>query len=409
MGEETAGRRGFALPEASTVTMLRQRNRALVLKHIILAQETTRAAIAKASGLSTASTTNLVTELLDEGLVEERGSRSSQGGRPIAILGPRADSAITIGADVGERGVAIEIFDLAMNRIDREFRGGREQETPTMIAADIRDALDALRQRNLERWPTLLGVGLGLPGLVETHADGGQTLFAQSLGWPPVAIDDLCTVDGVPVFAENGAKMQTRAELWFGQARGLRHALVALLGRGIGLGVIADGELSRGAVSSAGEWGHTVIERAGRICRCGNLGCVEAYLGADAILERWREQGGEFEGSGWNAVGELVAQARAGVHEADMVLTAVIDDLGSALGSMVNLTNPERIVVGGWVGLRLMESHPAELAAAVRRHSLARLGEQFDVKPAQFGGDSVALGAALLPLEALIAADRSVA
>ena len=92
-----------------------------------------------------------------------------------------------------------------------------------------------------------------------------------------------------------------------------------------------------------------------------------------------------------------------------MVLTAVIDDLGSALGSMVNLTNPERIVVGGWVGLRLMESHPAELAAAVRRHSLARLGEQFDVKPAQFGGDSVALGAALLPLEALIAADRSVA
>ena len=100
--EPAAGRPALSLPEVSTVITLRQRNRALVLKHVILAQETTRAAIARDSGLSTASAANLVTDLIDAGLVEERGSVSSRGGRPITVIGPRADSAITIGADIGD-------------------------------------------------------------------------------------------------------------------------------------------------------------------------------------------------------------------------------------------------------------------------------------------------------------------
>src|SRR5258706_1762026 len=117
-------------PEPSTVTSLRRRNRATVLRQIILARETTRATIARESGLSPASAVNLVSELIADGLVEEKGSVSSRGGRPIAILRPRADSAITIGADIGERGAAVEMFDLAMNRVDREFSGGSEKGAP---------------------------------------------------------------------------------------------------------------------------------------------------------------------------------------------------------------------------------------------------------------------------------------
>src|SRR5258705_7390412 len=126
-------------PEPSTVTSVRRRNRARVLKQIILARETTRATIARESGLSSASAINLVSELIADGLVEEKGSVSSRGGRPIAILSPRAESAITIGADIGERGVAVEMFDLAMSRIDREFCGGSERESPERIGADLKD------------------------------------------------------------------------------------------------------------------------------------------------------------------------------------------------------------------------------------------------------------------------------
>lgn len=387
--------------EPSTVTSLRQRNRTRVLRQIILARETTRAAIARESGLSAASAINIVSELIADGLVEEKGSVSSRGGRPIAILSPRADSAITIGADIGERGVAVEMFDLAMNRVDREFSGGREMESPAQIADDLGNALTALRERNADRWPRLLGIGLGLPGIVETDPGGKQTLFAQSLGWPPVEIADLCDV-GAHVHAENGAKMQARAELWYGAARGFDHSLVALLGRGVGLGVVNGGKLAHGSHSSAGEWGHMIVERNGRPCPCGNRGCVEAYIGSDAIFAAWRRQGGTFEGTGWGALGALLQGAEKGVPDAVAVLEETIDYLGIALGGLVNLYNPERIVIGGWVGLRLMESVADRLHASIRRGSLSRPGSQFDTVAAELDGDSVALGSALLPIEALI-------
>lgn len=394
-----------ASAESLTVTDLRHRNRAAALQFLIRQREGTRADIARHGGLSTAAAGNIVAELLAAGLVEERGSRASRGGRPIAIIGPRLEGAYAIGADVGERGVAVELFDLGLNRVDREFRGGAHQETPPDIHRDLREALAALRERNEERWERVLGIGLGLPGVVETAPDGTQTLYAQSLGWDPHPIPTDLSGD-LPVFAENGAKTQARAELWFGAAKGTQHALVALLGRGVGLGVISDGELAHGAFSSATEWGHTKIRFDGAPCRCGDRGCVEAYVGADAILESWRAAGGRFDGSGWTALGSLLEAADAGDAAAGQVVAGAIDALGAALGSMVNLLNPQRIVVGGWVGLRLMESRADAVLAATRARSLDRFAGQFDLLPATFGGDTVALGSALLPIEQLIAQGR---
>jgi len=394
---------GAAAPEASTVTSLRQRNRASALQLILRERETTRAEVAKRCGLSAASAANLVAELIADGLVIETGTVSSRGGRPISLIAPNPDGAYAIGADVGERGVAVELFDLSLTMVDREFRGGGEPESSEGIIADLREAVAALRERNAERWPRVLGIGLGLPGVVETDAAGRQTLYAQSLGWAPLPIPtDLD--GGLAVFAENGAKMQARAELWFGAAAGVGHALVALLGRGVGLGVVSDGQLARGAFSSAAEWGHTKIRFDGEPCRCGDRGCVEAYLGADAILEAWRRAGGTFAGSGWQALGALLDAADAEEPAAASVLDRVIEALGAGLGSLVNLSNPERVVIGGWVGLRLMERYADRIRAAIVANSLPRLGAQFELAVASFGGDTVALGSALMPIEALIQA-----
>lgn len=393
-----------AVPESQTVSSLRQRNRGSALQFILGERETSRADVARHCGLSFASATNIVNELIGDHLVVETGLVASRGGRPITLISAHADGAYSIGADVGERGVAVELFDLSLQMVDREFRGGRAEESPEDIEGDLREAIAALRERNAERWPRVLGVGLGLPGVVETGADGTQTLYAQSLGWPARAIPPY-TDDGLPVFAENGAKTLARAELWFGAARGIDHAAVALLGRGVGLGLVSGGRLFRGAFSSATEWGHTKIRFGGERCRCGGRGCLEAYIGADALLGAWREAGGQFDGSGWHALGALI-----GAAESDAAAAQVLDDgieaLGAALGSIVNLSNPQRIVVGGWVGLRLMERHSAQILDAVRRNSLVRAGEQFDLQPASFGGNTVALGSALMPIEALISAPR---
>ncbi|WP_243076381.1 ROK family transcriptional regulator [Microbacterium sp. SS28] len=392
-------------PESATVTSLRQRNRATALTFILRSRETTRADVARQCGLSTASAANIVADLIEEGLVAEIGTVASRGGRPIAIIAPRADGAYSLGADVGERGVAVELFDLGLNMVDREFRGGRVEETVDGIETDIVEAVSALRERNAERWGRVLGIGLGLPGVVETEGDGSQVLFAQSLGWEPYQIPPVLP-DGLTVFADNGAKSLARAELWFGSARGVDRAAVALLGRGVGLGVIADGTVARGAFSSATEWGHTKIRFGGQPCRCGNRGCVEAYIGADAILGAWRRAGGVFEGSGWQALGAFLEDAAAG-GTAHSVLDDTIEALGAALGNIVNLTSPQRIVVGGWVGMRLMEHHTPQILDAIRRNSLARAAEQFDLVSASFGGDTIALGSAVMPIESCLIDDRT--
>lgn len=397
---------GSAVAESATVSTLRQRNRASVLTHVLQSGRTTRRDVARECGISIASVTNIVTDLVAEGLVHEAGLIASRGGRPIAVVEPRPGGAYTIGADVGERGVAVELFDLSMRRIDREFRGGRDQERPETIAHDLDDALAALRQRHADIWPALVGIGLGLPGVVVTDADGAQTLVAQSLGWDPVPVSDLVHVDGV-VFAENGAKTQAMAELWFGAARSVEHALVVLLGRGVGLGIIADGRLQRGATSSAAEWGHTKIVRGGAVCRCGDRGCLEAYVGADAILQAWRETGASFEGTGWRAIGQVLDAAEAGEPGAVRVVDDVVASLGAALGGLVNLTDPQRIIVGGWVGLRLMEHLAPRIAQATRDNALAHYGARVDLVASAFGGDTVALGAAIMPLESLVRAPRA--
>ncbi|GAA1996946.1 ROK family transcriptional regulator [Microbacterium pumilum] len=390
--------------ESLTVNSVRQRNRASALRFIIRERETTRAALARERGLSTALAANIVAELMAEGLVAEVGTVSSRGGRPISVIAPRADGAYVLGADVGERGVAVELFDLSLKMIDREFRGNDPGASPDDIQSDLREAIIALRSRNEQQWHSVVGIGLGLPGVVETAADGDQTLYAQSLGWEPFPIPRSIYGD-LPVFAENGAKTLARAEMWFGAARGVNHAVVALLGRGVGLGVVSEGQLYRGAFGSATEWGHTKIRYGGNVCRCGNRGCVEAYIGADAILDAWRTAGGQFEGNGWAAIGALLDAADSETAAAEVVDDA-IEALGAALGSVVNMANPERVVLGGWVGLRLMERLANRIADAIRRNSLDRAGEQFELVVASFGGDTVALGSALMPVEALIHAPR---
>jgi predicted NBD/HSP70 family sugar kinase len=396
---------GTAGSAPARVSDVRQRNRREVLRRIILTGNTSRAELARESGLSVGSVTNLTTELMGEGLVIEAGMVASQGGRPVTLLAPNPSGAYLLGADVGERGVAVELFDLSMARVDREFRGGREGESLDAIAQDLREAVAALRERNPDAWERMIGIGLGLPGIVEWDDDGHQVLHAQTLGWPAVPVTELVPGE-IPVFAENGAKTLAMAEMWNGAARGVDEALVVLLGRGVGLGIVSGGELAHGHMSSAAEWGHLKIVRNGRLCRCGGRGCVEAYLGADAILEGWREAGGQFEGSGWRAVGELLDSERAGDRVAKSVVEELVQTLGSALGGLVNLTNPQRVVIGGWVGLRLMENLAPRIESAIREESLDRPGAQFELVACRFGGDTVALGAAMMPLGALLSEPR---
>ena len=396
----------------STTRDLRRRNRSRVLRAIVSGGETTRSQLASALGLSIATVTNVLGDLTSEGLVHESGMLPSEGGRPTATLNVRPEGAYFVGADVGEHGVTVELFDLTLRPVSSVFR---DLPSRSVAPADLSSALSAAVEEVIDRAghpKNVYGIGLGVPGIVEieggaVESDGGfkianYAIYAQSLNWPRTGLHDIYHRTDLPIFADNGAKTLATAESWFGAAKGISDGLIALLGRGIGLGIISGGRVLQGSASSAGEWGHTKVSIGGPLCNCGRRGCLEAYVGGGGIARRWREAGASPSNNEEESLAELLSAATAGDAVATRVVDETIEILGLGLSNMVNLFNPELIVLGGWAGLQLVEYGLSQISAATRQNSLDRPGGQFELVPAKLGRDAVALGAALLAVESLI-------
>jgi predicted NBD/HSP70 family sugar kinase len=240
----------------------------------------------------------------------------------------------------------------------------------------------------------VLGVGVGVPGIVE---EGPELLVhCQAYGWDAVPLERLLRAGtDLPLRFENCSKTLGQAELWFGAGRGAQHAVVALIGSGVGAALISGGSIYRGATSSAGEWGHTRVMVGGRTCRCGSAGCLEAYVGAEAILERYGQRvPGEDEESALAALIDV-----AGTHAfAAEIMNETAMYLGAGLANLINLFNPERIVLSGWAGLLLGEWLPA-IQEAARSRSLRQPFAAASIVLGQLGPEAVTLGAATLPME----------
>jgi predicted NBD/HSP70 family sugar kinase len=393
----------------STTKDLRRWNRSRVLRTIIVGGETTRGQLALALGLSLGTVANVVSDLAAEGLVQESGVLPSEGGRPTSILTARPEGAYFVGADVGEHGVTVELFDLSLHPVASIFRDLRSRSaTPTGLSDALSAAIDEVVDQAKIR-TNVYGVGLGLPGIVESpggplgfEPGSETTIYAQSLSWAPIGLHSLYARADFPIFAENGAKTLATAENWFGAAKGINNGLIALLGRGIGLGIISDGRVLQGSASSAGEWGHTKISIGGPVCNCGLRGCLEAYVGGSGIARRWREAGASAADNEEESLSALLIAATIGDVVAKRVVDETIEILGLGLSNVVNLFNPELIVLGGWAGLGLANYGLKEITAATRQNSLERPGGQFELVPAKLGRDGIALGAALLAVESLI-------
>lgn len=395
------------MAQRATVRDVRRTNRALVVRHLLLEGQTSRAAAGEATGLSATTVTNVVSDLLEDGSIVEQGSVESEGGRPRVLLRLNRDAARVFGADVGETAVTVGLFDLDLNRLGEKvypFAARRisPQEVMDSIAAGVADLLDD------RRGPTapVLGLGLGVPGIVRkaVNADGSPTtvVHAQVIGWDAVSFDALSGMLGMPVIVDNGAKTTTQAEHWFGSIKGEDDAVMVLIGAGAGAGIISNGNLLRGSSSSAGEWGHTKISMDGARCRCGARGCVETFVGAAAVLEAWRGIEQVHHGEETHAVDELFAAWRAGDERAVRAIGDLVEHLGVALSNLVNLYNPRTLVLGGWFGDVIATHLLDEVTATVKSSSLEQPGADVRIRRSALGAKAVALGAATLPVDRFI-------
>ncbi|MER5965672.1 ROK family transcriptional regulator, partial [Streptomyces sp. NPDC002057] len=283
-----------------TVRDLRRENRTAVLRRLYFDGPMSRLTLGPATGLSSGSVSNVVAELVADGLVEEAGSVDSAGGRPRTLVRITPASGFMIGVDIGETRVRIELFDLTLTELARAERP-LACSGPRTARYDVDLVVDHLREGIAEVLRTaevpadrLIGVGVGVPGIVARDAGDGAVVHGQTVGWDAVPFERLLRAavdlpESVPYWIDNGAKTLGQAEMWFGAGRGARSAVVVLFGSGVGACVLTD-PMGPGR---ALEWGHLTVRVRGRRCRCGAQGCLEAYAGAEALLERWREAGGK--------------------------------------------------------------------------------------------------------------------
>ncbi|KPI08234.1 ROK family protein [Streptomyces mirabilis] len=428
----------MAVRNGRTVRDLRRGNRTAVLQRLYFDGPLSRFELGPATGLSSGSISNVVAELVADGLVEEAGSVDSDGGRPRTLLRVVPGSGHMIGVDVGETRVRVELFDLTLTELARTERpleqqryagdwasegdGQAQGEGPSLgggpsskrreydvdvIVGHIRDGVAEVLDEAGIAPERLLGVGIGVPGIVARTPEEGAVVHGQTIGWDAVPLESLlrsaCQLpDTVPYFADNGARTLGQAEMWFGAGRGARNAVVVLFGSGVGACLVTeDVEHGRSV-----EWGHLTVRVRGRRCRCGALGCLEAYAGAEALLDRWREEGGRppegtDEETALTAMLTAAYPAEEGV-EPDPVALAVLEEtaeyLGAGLSDLINLFQPERILIGGWAGLQL----GTRFLPAVRRYAasyaLRYPAERVSIDLGRLGPDAVTVGAAILPL-----------
>ncbi|MEU8193046.1 ROK family protein [Microbispora amethystogenes] len=379
----------MARPERRTVRDIRRGNRAVLLHTLYFSGPTSRNDLTARTGLSAATVSTMTAGLLGENIVVEAGQVESDGGRPRVLLRVNPEYGFAVGVDMAENHVRVGLFDLEMTeraKVDYVLRPARHD--PELVARHILAGVEVVLSDAGVPTEQVLGIGVGVPGIVEPGPDG--VIHAKPFGWDGVPLGALLRRGtSLPLYVDNGAKTLGQAELWFGSGRGSSEAVIVLLGVGVGATIVADGTTFRGVSNSAGEWGHTKIVAGGRPCRCGGRGCLEAYVGIEAILDR---AGVGSQGDWEEDLDRLLASESPVIQE-------TITYLGVGLANLVNLVNPEKIVIGGWVGARLGERLLPEIRRATAANSLAEPYAATSIVLGRLGPDAVALGAATLVLE----------
>lgn len=389
---------------------LRQANRQALFRLIFLEGPIHRHELGQRTELSPGTVTNVISELLQEGVLSETGIEESDGGRPRTLLAINPTYGYLVGIDMGETHLQLELFDLALHKLGAYHQPLPDQfNSAAQYVAEIKRGIAELLAGTNIPGEQVLGVGIGVPGVVE-HSNHVR-IAAPMWSWQSVSLLEQVEAEiSLPVYIDNGAKGMALAEAWFGAGRGAQDMAVILIGTGVGAGIITKGTLYRGATNSAGEWGHTKIALDGRPCRCGSFGCLEAYVGAPGILATFHQSAGaalpETQQAG---IDRVLAAARNGDAVAAEALQRTARYLGAGLANLVNLFNPERIIIGGWAGMALGAYLLEDIRAFVRQYALPPSLFPLQISLCKFGEDAICTGAACLVLEEFISANRKFA
>lgn len=376
---------------------LRELNRGRVVEALRVAGVASRAEVSRRTGLSRSTVSSLISEMADEGLVVDHSGlgpadHASQAGRPPKMIRLGRPAGVALGIDLGKRHAAVAVADLGhtvLAEARRELEEGYDAGFGMDACAEL--VTEVLEEAGVCR-ADVIGTGLGLPGPI--HRGTGQVGSTEILpGWGGLRVaEEMGRRLDLPVHVDNDANLGALAELFWGAGQGATSLVYLKVATGIGAGLVIDQRLYYGAGGTAGEIGHLTIDEKGPICRCGSRGCLETFAAAPAIVELLRSSLGHEL-----TIDEVVERAIAGDAGCRRAIADSGRHIGHAVATMCNLFNPERVVVGGSVGLA-RELLLEEMRDAVRRWAIASAEEDVEIVAGVLGERAEVLGAVALVL-----------
>lgn len=373
--------------------LLRAINRAAILNMIKAHGTIARTDIALHTGLSPATVSTLTAELIEDGLIFEKQEGTSRGGRRPILLALEPNGAKVVGIKLAEDDATLALTDLNA-KIVHHINIPLAERDPKNVSLQLVRGIDQLLDTAGVLRKHLLGVGVGVSGVVDSKM--GVCLTSPHNGWRDVPFASLLErhLDCM-AYLDNNVNTLTLIEQIYGAGQQLTDFLVVTIGRGVGMGIVANGQIVRGATGGAGEFGHIVIDPDGFACNCGNRGCLETF-----VADPWLVRRAQMHGVAVNDPEALTQQADAGNRLAREVFADAGTVLGCAIASLVNLFNPSLIIISG-EGVRAGALIFDPMRRAMQQHMFAQLAEAVSVCIEPLTDTTWARGAASLVLEKL--------
>jgi glucokinase-like ROK family protein len=397
----------------SQINLVKSLNLRAVLLTLLNDGSISRVQLANRTSLSSTTITKLIAELLEQGVVIEETTAEQEerlSGEPRAVGRPRTalrlvpDARYAIGIHIGIGFVRVAVANLNAGLVHNQLIKFEITQPAGQVLSAIADLVDQVIAASQVEPERIVGVGIGSSGL--TDHQQGITVLAPNLGWQQVAVKQYFeTRLGLPVIVDNNVRAMALGEAMYGAGRGTE-VLAFVYGRvGVGAGFVVNGQVYHGSAAGAGEIGHvTILPQGGEQCSCGNHGCLETLVSEPALL-REAHQLAEAEPDGPLAqalrqapdIEAVFAAARQGDRSTRQMLTRRSYYLGIALANLVNILDPDLILLGGIFAQGADLLLPAA-EETMREMAFARLGENVRLQTSEFGWRAGVTGAATLAL-----------
>lgn len=396
--------------ETGDLNVVEQKNNAQkrkIIKHLFLYGAMTNTDLGKYVKLSTPKIISLLNELKNDGLIEELGQGNSSGGRRPNLYGNKEDAFYIVGISINIYKTSVSIFNAKNQKItDDQILPLTISHGTTIIDPIVEFTESIICDKQIPR-EKIMGIGIEMPGMLDSETGINKTYMVSDL---PVA-EVFRTKFGLEVLIENDAKARAFAELRFGLAHAKKNVLAIHLDWGIGLGIIVNGKLYKGRDGFAGEFGHLPMVDNGILCKCGKQGCLETIASGTAIV-RMAKEGMKAGRSSF--LGQLMEEDPNNIEIRKVVQAAVMGDqysisilanvghwLGKGLAYLIQIFNPELIILGG----RMSEANQfilPPIQQSIQIFCNPELSNEIEIKVSELGSQAGIQGVAALVLERIL-------